>query len=149
MSSPPERFIHSYGRRRGRPLRKGRAASLAELLPKIAITPPKPGAELDLSTLFAARVNEVWLEIGFGGGEHLAFQAQANHAIGFIGCEPYVNGMAALLAHVQSQALANLRVWPGDARELLPALPDASTGRAFILFPDPWPKTRHHKRRLI
>src|SRR5262249_40220140 len=70
-------------------------------------------------------------------------------AIGFIGCEPYVNGMAALLVSVERQGLANLRVWPGDAREILPALPAACIGRGFVLFPDPWPKTRHHKRRLL
>jgi tRNA (guanine-N7-)-methyltransferase len=146
---PPERLIHSYGRRRGRPLRKGRASSHAELLPKISIAPPRPSETLEPRGLFAPPVEDVWLEIGFGGGEHLAAQAQANPAVGLIGCEPYVNGMAALLARVEAQSLSNLRVWPGDAREIIPSLPDASIGRAFVLFADPWPKTRHHKRRLI
>jgi tRNA (guanine-N7-)-methyltransferase len=147
MTSPPERLIHSYGRRRGRPLRKGRAASLAELLPRVAIAAPQDVR--DPPALFAMPVSDVWLEIGFGGGEHLAWQAYANPSIGFIGCEPYVNGMAALLVRVAEGGLANLRVWPGDAREILPSLPDAGIGRAFVLFPDPWPKARHHKRRLI
>ena len=149
MTLPPERLIHSYGRRRGRPLRKGRAASLAGLLPRISVALPQQGQTLDSRALFAAPPNDVWLEIGFGGGEHLAAQAAANPGVGFIGCEPYVNGMAALLKQVEAGGLANVRVWPGDGRELLPALPDASIGRAFVLFPDPWPKARHHKRRLI
>ena len=149
MEPPGDRLIHSYGRRRGRRLRPGRAALLAEVLPKIAIAAPAAGRKLDLAALFGGGRAAVWLEIGFGGGEHLATQAAAHPGIGFIGCEPYVNGMAALLVRVAERQLANLRVWPDDARALIPALPDAALARVFVLFPDPWPKKRHHKRRLI
>jgi tRNA (guanine-N7-)-methyltransferase len=144
----PERLIHSYGRRRGRPLRQGRAALVGALLPRLAIPVPRRGETLDLPALFPG-VLSVWLEIGFGGGEHLALQAEAHRGIGFIGAEPYVNGIAGLLARVDEAKLGNIRLWPGDIRELLPVFPAGSLGRVFILFPDPWPKTRHHKRRLI
>jgi tRNA (guanine-N7-)-methyltransferase len=143
--SGPQRLIHTFGRRRGRRLRTGQQALLSDLLPRIAVTAP-PAAP---AALFMPPPREVWLEIGFGGGEHLAAQAAANPAIGLIGCEPFVNGVVALLAQVKAQALANVRIWQGDARALLAGLPPAAIGRAFILFPDPWPKVRHHKRRLI
>jgi tRNA (guanine-N7-)-methyltransferase len=94
-------------------------------------------------------VKDVWLEIGFGSGEHLAHQARLNPDVGFIGCEPFVNGVAALLAAVASESLTNIRIFDEDARLLLPQLADASIGRVFLMFPDPWPKTRHHKRRFI
>jgi tRNA (guanine-N7-)-methyltransferase len=93
--------------------------------------------------------DDVWLEIGFGAGEHLAAQAQSNPGIGFIGVEPYVAGMAKLLAKITAAGLQNIRLYQSDARDLIKALPDASLGCVFVLFPDPWPKTRHHKRRLI
>lgn len=144
-----ERLIHSYGRRRGRPLRQGRAALLGELLPRLTIPAPATGQVLDPRALFPGALASVWLEIGFGGGEHLAYQAEAHREIGFIGAEPYVNGVAGLLARVSAARLENIRLWPGDIRELLPALPPASLDRVFMLFPDPWPKARHHKRRLI
>jgi tRNA (guanine-N7-)-methyltransferase len=99
--------------------------------------------------MFGDRIEDVWLEIGFGGGEHLAWQAAAHPAIGFIGCEAYVNGIAKLLAAVEDGGLDNVRVHDGDARELVSGLGDASIGRIFLLFPDPWPKRRHHKRRII
>lgn len=95
-------------------------------------------------------MSEVWLEIGFGGGEHLAWQAAHNPDIGLIGCEPYMNGVAKLLGLVDAQDLAdNVRIFRDDARLLVDSLPDLSLGRAFILFPDPWPKARHHKRRMV
>jgi tRNA (guanine-N7-)-methyltransferase len=94
-------------------------------------------------------MREVWLEIGFGAGEHLAAQAAANPGIGFIGVEPYIAGMAKLLARLTAQQLRNVRVYQDDARDLVDAFPDASLGRVFVLFPDPWPKKRHHKRRFI
>lgn len=119
------------------------------LLPKIAVTLPPAGARLDPFALFDPRPSAIWLEIGFGGGEHLAAQAAANPRVGLIGCEVFVNGIAALLAHVERGALWNLRVFPDDARLLLPALPDACLARVFALFPDPWPKKRHAERRLI
>ena len=90
-----------------------------------------------------------WLEIGFGAGEHLARQAKAHPEIGFLGCEPFVNGITTLLAEIESHDIQNVRVFPDDARLILPALPTASVGRCFILFPDPWPKRRHRDRRLV
>jgi tRNA (guanine-N7-)-methyltransferase len=142
-----ERLIHTYGRRRGRRLRTSQQALLETLLPALAID--KGSAPLDPRGLFASAPREVWLEIGFGGGEHLAAQATAHPDIGFIGCEPFVNGVVSLLGHVKARDLRNVRLWASDARALIARLPDGAIGRAFILFPDPWPKARHHKRRLI
>ncbi|MFV2091497.1 MAG: tRNA (guanosine(46)-N7)-methyltransferase TrmB [Hyphomicrobiales bacterium] len=99
--------------------------------------------------MFDEPVTDVWLEIGFGGGEHLAAQARANGQIGMLGAEPYINGIAKLLSTIDREALANIRIHPDDARELLEQLPDQSLGAVFILFPDPWPKARHNKRRFI
>lgn len=138
-----------YGRRHGRPLRGGRQRLLHDLLPKIRIGPPPPGETLDPAALFARRPTAIWLEIGFGGGEHLAWQAAQNPRVGVLGAESFINGVAALLRHVQSQNLENVRILPGDARALLDALPTDCLERVFILFPDPWPKTRHHKRRIV
>lgn len=148
-TSSERRLIQSYGRRRGRPLRSGRAALIASLLPRLEIPPPAAGVTLDLRRLFPVPVEAVWLEVGFGGGEHLAGQAEAHRTIGFIGAEPYVNGLAGLLTRARDARLENLRLWPQDIRLLLPAFPARSVGRVFVLFPDPWPKARHHKRRLI
>jgi len=94
-------------------------------------------------------ISDVWLEIGFGAGEHLAWQAEAHPDVGLIGAEPFVAGMAKLLSKIEQAKLSNIRLYTEDARDILAALPPASLGRVFILFPDPWPKTRHHKRRLI
>jgi tRNA (guanine-N7-)-methyltransferase len=99
--------------------------------------------------LFSRQLEDVWLEIGFGGGEHLVWQAAAHPDIGFIGCEAYVNGIAKLLSAVEDQGLDNIRIHDGDARELVSSLGEGSIGRIFLLFPDPWPKRRHHKRRII
>ena len=137
-----------YGRRRGRPLRRHRRDLVATLLPEIAVHLPDAG-RLDPAALFEPPVDEIWLEVGFGAGEHLAEQARGNPRIGFIGCEPFINGIAGLLARIAAEGLANVRIYPDDARRLMAALPDASIGRMFVLFPDPWPKARHHKRRFI
>jgi tRNA (guanine-N7-)-methyltransferase len=149
MDTAPQRLIQSYGRRRGRPLRSGRAALIQDQLPALAITPPVAGEMLDPHRLFSRPVDAIWLEVGFGAGEHLAAQAEAHRAVGFVGAEPYINGIAGLLARVRDARLDNLRLWPADIRLLLPAMPARSIGRVFVLFPDPWPKARHHKRRLI
>src|SRR5690242_18163288 len=130
------------GRRQGRPLRPRRQDLMDRLLPRLRVTPPPPGAFLDPFALFPHRPREIWLEIGFGSGEHLAEQAQRHPDVGFIGCEVFVNGVAALLDHIDRRGLANLRLFDDDARLLLPALPDACLTRAFLLFPDPWPKAR-------
>lgn len=104
---------------------------------------------LDPAALFDPPPSAVWLEIGFGAGEHLAHQAQRHPEVGLIGCEPYVNGVARLLARVEDAGLANVRVHPDDARPMLARLPDGCIARLFVLFPDPWPKARHGKRRLV
>jgi tRNA (guanine-N7-)-methyltransferase len=110
---------------------------------------PGTGKLKDPQQLFAGPTEDVWLEIGFGGGEHIAWQAAAHPAIGFIGCEAYVNGIAKLLAAIEEQGLDNIRIHDGDARELVADLGEGSVGRIFLLFPDPWPKRRHHKRRIV
>ena len=141
-----------YGRRRGRRLRPGREALLAELLPRLAIdVPAEADVPLDPGALFAGGFvpEDVWLEIGFGAGEHLAAQALNHPEIGFIGCEPYINGVASLLREIERHGLDNIRVLMDDARALIERLEPASIGRVDILFPDPWPKKRHHKRRFI
>jgi len=137
-----------FGRRKGHPLRAGQASLIKSLLPDLAIDLGRP-APLDAGALFEVAVDAVRLEIGFGSGEHLAAQAAAHPAIGFIGCEVFENGVAKLLADVQRRALANVRILTDDARLLIAALPSASIGHVFILFPDPWPKQRHHKRRIV
>jgi tRNA (guanine-N7-)-methyltransferase len=109
---------------------------------------PETG-RLDPAALFAVRPRGVWLEIGFGGGEHLAAQAESRPEIGIIGCEVFENGIAKLVAAAAERELANVRIFADDARLLLGALPPASIERVFILFTDPWPKLRHHKRRII
>lgn len=137
-----------YGRRKGRPLRKRKAGLIEDALPRLTIT--LPGATFDPVALFPQPMDDVWLEVGFGGGHHLAWQAAHNRNVGVIGCEPFVNGVAGLLALVDEQNLYdNVRILPDDARPLLDALPDASIGRAFVLFADPWPKKRHWDRRFI
>ena len=142
--------IRSYGRRHGRKLRTQRQDLLRDRLPALRIPQPlDQTGRLDPERLFAKAVSAVWLEIGFGAGEHIAWQAAAHPEIGFIGCEPFVNGVGALLALIDRLGLDNVRVHDDDARPLLAALADGTIGRCFILFPDPWPKLRHHKRRLI
>ena len=147
----PDGLGRLYGRRQGRPLRAGRRRLLDERLPDIAIALDReaPPGSLDPRALFAFRPVEVWLEIGFGGGEHLAAQARAHPSVGLIGVEPFINGMASLLKEMDRGGDANIRVLMDDARPLLAALAPASIGRAFVLFPDPWPKRRHWKRRIV
>jgi tRNA (guanine-N7-)-methyltransferase len=137
-----------YGRRKGHRLRPGRRRLLEELLPRLQVTLPESG-QIDPAALFPERREAFWLEIGFGGGEHLVAQAAAHPQVGLIGCEPYVSGVARALSAIQRQGLGNLRLFMDDARLLLQALPAGCLGRIFVLFPDPWPKTRHHKRRIV
>ncbi len=136
-----------YGRRQDKPLRARPARLMAELLPKVATPDPEAGP-IDPAALFPD-AKECWFEVGFGGGEHLAWQAAQNPDIGLIGAEPFVNGVAKLLSQIDELGLENIRVHFGDARPLLEALPDGSLAKLFVLHPDPWPKKRHHKRRMI
>ena len=141
-----QRDFRFYGRRKGHELKPGRQHLYTEMLPLLRLPEAIPK---DLRALFPRPTREIWLEIGFGAGEHLAHQAGAHPDIGFIGCEPFVNGVAALLAAVTAENFDHIRIFDDDARMLLPRLPEASIARVFLLFPDPWPKTRHHKRRLV
>jgi tRNA (guanine-N7-)-methyltransferase len=147
--APASSRVDWHGRRRGRRLRPRRQDVLTELLPRLRVTLPPPGGALDPSGLFPQPPSQLWLEVGFGSGEHLAEQAHRHPDIGFIGCEVFVNGVAALVGQVERLELANVRIFDDDARLLLTALPEASIDRAFLLFPDPWPKTRHAKRRFV
>ncbi len=137
-----------YGRRKGHRLRPGRRRLLAERLPELLLQVPEHG-EIDVGALFPDRRDRLWLEIGFGGGEHLIAQAKAHPEVGMIGCEPYIAGVARLLSLAEAEGVGNLRIVVDDARLLLRTLPDACLERIFVLFPDPWPKTRHHKRRIV
>ena len=117
---------------------------LPRLRPDLLAAPPQP-----LTRLFAPGTREVWLEIGFGGGEHAAWQAANHPQIGLIAAEPFVNGVAALAGKIEADGLGNIRLHDEEVRPLLDWLPPASIARAFILFPDPWPKRRHWKRRIV
>jgi len=137
-----------FGRRKGRPLRSHQSALFDTLLPRLALDLAHP-APTEPRTLFEPAVAEVRLEIGFGGGEHLLAAAAANPAIGFIGCEAYINGMAKMLAAIAQRGLANIRLHHGDAADLLQWLPPGALSRVDLLYPDPWPKRRHWKRRFV
>jgi tRNA (guanine-N7-)-methyltransferase len=127
-----------YGRRKGKPLRRQHLELMEQLLPLVRLDPDAPlsGAE-------------TWFEIGFGGGEHLAHQAALHPQVRFIGAEPFLNGVAKLLAEIKARSLANVLIHDGDARELLAKLPDQSLSRIYLLYPDPWPKARQNKRRFV
>lgn len=142
------RPLRSYGRRKGKPLSARKERLLGELLPQLRLDLEQeaPGR---LTELFPNPVKAVWLEIGFGSGEHLLWQAEQHDDVGFIGCEPFINGVASLLGAVDDRGLKTIRVHDDDAREVLAWLPDRSVGRIFLLFPDPWPKKRQLKRRLL
>ncbi|MBC8013154.1 MAG: tRNA (guanosine(46)-N7)-methyltransferase TrmB [Methyloceanibacter sp.] len=142
------RSLRSYGRRKGKPLSARKERLLGELLPRLRLE-LKQEAPGRLTELFPNPVKAVWLEIGFGSGEHLLWQAEHHKDVGFIGCEPFINGVASLLGAVEDRGLKTIRVHDGDAREVLAWLPDRSVGRIFLLFPDPWPKKRQLKRRLL
>ena len=137
-----------FGRRRGKTIRPQQAAALESGLRALRLDLAAEALS-DLGTLFKTRVSALQLEIGFGGGEHLAAEAQSFPTTGFIGCEPYVNGMAKILAQIETANIANIRLFAGDAAELLAWLPDASLSRIDLIHPDPWPKRRHWKRRFV
>jgi tRNA (guanine-N7-)-methyltransferase len=137
-----------FGRRKGHPLRPHQAALFETLLPKLDLdlTQPSPN---DLRALFPVPVDEVRLEIGFGDAEHLIAHAFANPRIGFIGSEPFVNGMAKALAAIEERNLRNIRLSSADATQLIDWLPHSAITRIDLLYPDPWPKRRHWKRRFV
>ncbi|MEJ8572730.1 tRNA (guanine(46)-N(7))-methyltransferase TrmB [Microbaculum marinum] len=137
-----------YGRHKGHRLRQRQATLVDETLPKLRLRLDAPCPD-DLTRLFDVPVERVEMEIGFGGGEHLGFRAGENPCTGFIGCEPFVNGVAKLLVEIEERALRNVRVHDDDARQVLDWLPDASLDRIWLLYPDPWPKRRHRKRRFL
>jgi tRNA (guanine-N7-)-methyltransferase len=136
-----------FGRRKGHPLRPRQAALFETLLPRLALDLTAPAREV--RALFADPVDEVRLEIGFGGGEYLLSEARTYPRTGFIGVEPFVNGMAKALAAIAAGHLANIRLHHGDALEVLAWLPTASLARVDLIYPDPWPKRRHWKRRFV
>ena len=141
--------LNFYGRRKGRKLRQGRQAQIQEKLPRVLIPIFSGEGPLDPKSLFYQPVKDVWMEIGFGAGEHLAFHASTNPDIGFLGIEPFINGVASLLSKMERQNLNNVRLLNDDVRLILSNLASNSLGRVFILFPDPWPKNKHRRRRLF
>ena len=152
MSTPERPHRNFYGRRKGKHLKASQEGyldqDLAALSPGLVEWDVNPDrTPLDLQALFGGR--PVWLEIGFGGGGHMVHQAAQNPDVGIIGCEPYINGVAMLLGKIRKAKVDNLAVYPGDVRDMFDVLPEASIDRAFLLYPDPWPKSRHHRRRFV
>ena len=150
---PRKRDETFYGRRKGRPLRSNSQDLINDVLPKITFDSKHAK---DIQASFPKCSSQVWLEIGFGGGEHLCGQAKANPDVNMIGAEAFINGVVMLMREMNRvqerdsvDTSSNVRVWPQDVRPLLDSLPDNSIDRIFLLFPDPWPKSRHHKRRFI
>ena len=138
-----------FGRRKGHKLSPSRQALIEQRLPEISIPLNSEVMPIDPSELFNPPVKEVWMEIGFGAGEHLAHQAQANPEVGFLGIEPFINGTASLLSKMEQLDITNIRILNDDVWLLLDNLPENSLSRVFINFSDPWPKKRHHRRRLF
>ncbi|ABC24571.1 tRNA (guanosine(46)-N7)-methyltransferase TrmB [Rhodospirillum rubrum] len=151
MPEKPTEDARFYGRRKGKPLRATRQRLLDTMLP--ALTLPLAGLgegeRLDPRGLFPRPVDQLWLEIGFGGGEHLVAQAAAHPEVGLIGSEVFAYGVGKALSQIDETGVDNIRLWPEDVRQVLPALPDGCLQRLFVLFPDPWPKRRHARRRMI
>jgi tRNA (guanine-N7-)-methyltransferase len=145
LDSQPKRIL--YGRRRGKTLRQSQQRLVDELLPNLTV--PMDSEVLDPSTLFSDQQKEYWLEIGFGAGEHLAWQGEHHPEAGIIGCEPFLNGVAGLLSKIEAKSLTNIRVHNEAAEHLLSKIPPASFDKAFLLFADPWHKSSHQKRRFV
>lgn len=136
-----------YGRSKGKALRAAQAGRIADMLPDIAIDIERLG--VDPAGQFSHKPSSLVLEIGFGGGEHLAAQARLHPERGYFGVEPFLNGVAKLLAEIEADGLGNIRLLRGDARDVIAALPDSSLVGVFLLYPDPWPKRRQRKRRIV
>ena len=146
---PKPEFLKFAGRRKGRPLREGREEAFNAVTDQFAVPVPATDVKTDPRDYFPNRPEKLWLEIGFGNGEHLIGQAMRHPEIGFIGCEPFINGVSAASKDVVRNDLKNIRFWSDDAMALLPHLKPESFDRIFLLFSDPWPKKRQHKRRVI
>lgn len=149
MNTRPEHDWRFHGRRKSRPLKPRQRRLMETLLPKVSLRDVPPKRLRRPQELFSSAVERMVLEIGFGGGEHLAQRAREHPDWGFIGAEPFVNGIAKMLVAVEEHHLDNVRIWPDDARKLLPLLGDETLAEVWLLYPDPWPKTRHHKRRFV
>jgi tRNA (guanine-N7-)-methyltransferase len=152
MTQPIRPRRNFYGRLKGKSLKKSQQGYIEQDLDGLSPGPvsweDNPQRDpLDLQGLFDGK--PVWLEIGFGGGEHLVHQAAQNPDVGIIGCEPYINGVAMLLGKIRRAGVGNLAIHPGDVRDMFDVLEEASIDRAFLLYPDPWPKSRHHRRRFV
>ncbi len=137
-----------YGRRKGQQLRGRKQRLMDDLLPRLKLDLSTPASN-DLGELFQGKPDQVMLEIGFGGGEHLAGQARQAPHVGFIGVEPFINGMAKMLGQIDDDDLKNVRLFDDDASLILDWLPDNCLDRVDLLYPDPWPKKRHWKRRFV
>lgn len=142
-----------YGRRSGKTMRPSQktylSEDLASLTPRGVAPAENPGRELiDPASLFG-NGQPLWLEVGFGGGEHMVHMAARYPGVNIIGCEPFINGVAMLLGKIRAAGVANLAVYPGDARDLMEVLPAGCLAKAFLNYPDPWPKKRHHRRRFV
>src|SRR5215471_17381864 len=146
LVAPYERAF--FGRRKGHKLRSHQTELIGTLLPRLSLALDRPPPD-DLVRVFSRPLESVRLEIGFGGGENLIAEATTHPAVGFIGCEPFVNGTAKVLALIETNAIGNIRLYAGDAIDLLAWLPDASLTQIDLLYPDPWPKRRHWKRRFV
>ncbi|UWR12294.1 tRNA (guanosine(46)-N7)-methyltransferase TrmB [Sulfitobacter mediterraneus] len=152
MTQPTRPRRNFYGRLKGKSLKKSQQGYIEQDLDGLSPGPVSwednpERTPLDLKGLFDGK--PVWLEIGFGGGEHLVHQAAQNPDVGIIGCEPYINGVAMLLGKIRRAGVGNLAIHPGDVRDMFDVLPPESIDRAFLLYPDPWPKARHHRRRFV
>lgn len=149
MTAPEDRVCSPglHGRRRGRKLGAHQASLLERLLPRLSLDVSQPIAHP--ASLFPQPPSALWLEIGFGGGEHLAAEALAHPATGYIGCEIFLNGVAKALALIEAHRLENVRLYHGDARLLIKALPSQCLDGVYLLYPDPWPKRRHRARRFL
>jgi tRNA (guanine-N7-)-methyltransferase len=146
-ADPGHRF---FGRRIGHSLSSRQRSLLASALPAVAIEIDlQQDQAIDVSALFSGKHGRFWLEIGFGKGEHLEYQAKANPNVGIIGCDPFINGVVGLLDRIEANDLDNVRIYPDDARNLMARLPEGCLDRVFLIHPDPWPKKRHARRRFV
>lgn len=151
MNDKEKDIIRSYGRRKSKTLSSKRSLALEEIIPLYGIEKDiiKQDKNINPAELFTFKPKEVWFEIGFGSGEHLVHQALNNPEVGLIGCEPFINGVSALCVSIKEHNIKNILIWDDDARLLMDKMNSHSLDKLFLLHPDPWPKTKHHKRRFV